>query len=223
MDERSKIEMNEFYSTRLKKYGVRPEALNFKTAEQQHKRFALLVDIEPISSKSSVLDVGCGLADFCAFLRKHGWKGRYTGIDINPDIIESVRKRFPKDDFFCIDILTDKFDEECDYVFCGATLEHRPKYSDVKDYLEQMVKKMFMLTKKGLAFDVFSNRVDYMDDDKLYIDPVNLLNFCYTLTNRVTLRNDFRPYEIMVYLYKDISKDSLNIYNMWTSPTPKII
>lgn len=223
MDEKSKIEMNEFYSTRLKKYGVRPEALNFKTAEQQNKRFALLTDIEPISSKSSVLDVGCGLADLCAFLRKHGWKGKYAGIDINPDIINAVRKRFPEDDFFCLDILTDKFDEQYDYIFCAAAIQHRPKYSDTKGYLEEMVKKMFTLTKKGLVFDVFSNRVDYMDEDKLYVDPIYLLSFCYTLTNRVVLRNDFRPYEIMVYLYKETSKDSLNIYKMWVPSTPEII
>lgn len=223
MDKKSKIAMNTYYSSLLDEYGDTIEALVYKTDRQQYNRFALLTDIGPISREGSVLDVGCGLGHLCDFLRKHGWKGKYTGVDINPDMVRSAKKRLPEDNFICKDILTEDFDKRYDYVFCGATIQHRPKYANPEGYLKQMVKKMFSLTKKALAFDIFSNRVDYTDEDKLYVDPMRLLSFCYTLTNRIVLRNDARPYEIMVYLYKEITTDSLNIYSNWIESPPRIV
>lgn len=222
MDEKSKIEMTKHYSDLLRMHGPTKEAMVYSSEEQQNKRYALLADVEVIAKESSILDVGCGLGYLCGFLRRYGWKGRYTGIDINPDMILAAKKRLPKDNFICIDILTEEFTEQFDYVFCGATVQHKPKYSNPNEYLEQMVKKMFSCAKKALAFDVFSSRVDYMNEDRLYVDPAHLLNFCYTLTTRVVLRNDARPYEIMLYLYKKVSKNALNIYRDWTPKQPSI-
>ncbi len=223
MDEKSKIKMNAYYSKRLKKYGPTKEAIVYKTETQQTNRYALLTAIGPIPKESSILDVGCGLGYFCDYLRRYGWKGRYSGVDINPDMIASAKKRLPSDNFICKDILTEEFNEQYDYVFCGATIQHRPKYGDHIAYVEQMVKKMFSLAKCALVFDVFSDRVDYMDEGNLYISPIRLLSFCYTLTNRVVLRNDARPYEIMIYLYREVSKNTFNMYRNWVPSVPKII
>ena len=223
MDEKSKIEMNTYYSGRLKEYGPTKEALVYRAAIQQTNRYALLADVEPMGRESSVLDVGCGLGYLCEFLRKYGWKGSYTGIDINPDMIRAAQRRLPNDHFVCTDILKEKFDENYDYVLCGATVQLKPKHEDHIAYLEQMIKKMFSLTRCALAFDVFSSRVDYQDEDNLYIDPLHLLRYCYTLTTRVALRNDHRPYEIMMYLYKKTAKNELNMYTGWTSREPRII
>lgn len=223
MDKKSKTEMNTYYSKRLKEYGPTKEALVYRAESQQKNRYALLADIEPIARESSVLDVGCGLGFFCEYLRRFGWEGRYTGIDINPDMIKTCKERLPNDNFICKDILTEGFDKQYDYVFCAGTVELRPKYGDEIKYLKQMVKKMFSLTKGALAFDVFSGRVDYRDEDKLYMDPARLLDFCYTLTNRVILRGAHRPYEIMMYLYKKVAKDAINKFIDWVPREPRII
>lgn len=223
MDDESKTEINKFYSDLLGKYGSSVESMAYQTPEQQKKRFAWLVDIGPLPRDSSVLDIGCGLGDLCRFLRGYGWKGRYTGVDINPDMIKAAKKGLPDDNFACKDILTEEFNEKHDYVFCVATIQHKPRYSNPYEYMEAMVKKCFSLTRKVFAFDVFSSRVDYMDDAKLYVDPARLLNFCYTLTGRVVLRNDSRPYEIMLYLFKDTAKDEFNIYRDWIPPEPRIV
>lgn len=223
MDKKSKLQMNKHYSKLLKKHGGTIEALAYKANEQQNKRFSLLTDIGPIPYKSSVLDVGCGLGHLCNFLRNCGWQGTYTGLDINSDMIAAAKTRLPKDNFICTDLLTDKFSDKYDYVFCAATLEHKPKYSSSDIYLKKMVEKMFSLAKKALAFDVFSVKCDYTDEDKLYADPLYLLNFCYTLTKRLVLRNDCRPYELMMYLYKEVSTDKFNIYRHWKTVPPRII
>ena len=223
MDEQSKLAVIEYYSELLEKHGPTPEAVVYRCPEQQITRYNLLADIEPLASHCSILDVGCGLGHFCDHLRKYGWKGRYTGIDINPDMISASRGRLPQEEFICSDILTEKFEQTYDYVFCGATVQIRPQYGDAQEYLEQMITKMFSLARRGLAFDVFSSRVDYHNEDNLYIDPQSLLDFCYSLTGRVVLRNDCRPYELMVYLYKEESVNDLNIYSTWMGPSPQIV
>ncbi|MFA5147162.1 MAG: class I SAM-dependent methyltransferase [Candidatus Omnitrophota bacterium] len=222
MDEKSKREMNTYYSGRLKEYGPTKEALVYRSDRQQTDRYALLADIEPMAKESSLLDVGCGLGFLCDYLRSYGWKGKYTGIDINPDMIKASQKRLPKDNFLCKDILTERFDEQYDYVFCAATVQLRPTNGDPVEYMQAMVKKMFSLTRGALAFDVFSGRVDYQDKDKLYVDPARLLDFCYTLTRRVVLRNDTRPYELMMYLYRKAEKDDANRFVHWMTRTPQI-
>ena len=222
MDERSRKIMNSYYSDRLKKYGPTKESLVYRSEDQQLKRYALLAAVEPISKDSSILDVGCGFGYFCDYLRKYNWTGEYTGIDINQDIIDEAKKRLPKDSFICVDILEETFDKKYDYVFCGATVQHRPKHVDPIIYLQNMVKKMFSCSMKAVAFDVFSGRAEFFKEDNLYIAPSDLLNFCFSLTGRVMLRNDSRPYEMMMYLYKNTDKDEFNIYKKWIAPEPII-
>lgn len=223
MDEKSKKDIDTFYSELLHKHGDSTAALAYKNSDNQEKRFALMADLGPVLKQGSVLDIGCGLGHFCQYLRKFGWEGSYTGVDISQDIITAAKRRLPEDNFICTDILTEEFNKQYDYVFCGATIQHRPKYSNPEEYLKQMVRKMFSLTKVALAFDIFSARVDYMDKEKLYMEPASLLNFCYTLSGRVVLRNDARPYEIMIYLYKEASKGEFNIYSGWKPQPPRIV
>ena len=212
MDILSKADMNEHYGALLAQEGPLPAAMAYKERRQQIQRYASLTNIEPIPAESSVLDVGSGLGHLCGYLRGHGWKGEYTGIDINSRFIAAAQDRLPDDNFMCTDILEDEIGKEYDYVFCGATVQHRPKYCDPQQYLEEMVRAMFGLARKGVAFDVFSDRVDYKRDDLLHVVPTRLLNLCYSLTTRVALHNEMRPYEIVVYLYKETEKDHPNIY-----------
>lgn len=159
----------------------------------------------------------------CDYLRSYGWEGRYTSVDISPDMIRIVKERLPKDEHLCIDILHNRLDRTFDYVFCGATLQHKPMHDSPKEYFSAMIYEMFRLAKRGVAFDCFSTRVDYMKDDNLYIDYGYLLELCYSITKRIVLKNDYRPYEIIMHLYKNESWDDSNIFNDWISPEPQII
>lgn len=146
-------------------------------------------------------------------MQQYGWNGKYTSVDINPDMIQVAKKRLPDAEYLCIDILQERLERTFDYVFCGATIQHKPRYDDAQKYFDNMVCEMFRLANRGVAFDSFSTRVDYRDNDKLYVDPMHLLRLCYSLTSRLVLRNDYRPYEVVVYLYKNESKNEVNIFN----------
>ena len=217
MDDRSKEEMNKYYSHLLDVHGPNLEALGigFETDDQQKQKFFLSSRESIPAAHHSILDVGCGLGHLCEYYRKLGWSGRYTGIDINSQMIEAAKKRLPKEEFLCADLLQDSFSKKYDYVFCISTIQHKPKYADGSAYLKKMIAAMFSITEKVLVFDAFTNRVEFMNDDNLYIDPVELLHFGLTLTNRLTLKHDYRPYQYMMRLYKDTSKNEQNTFAQW--------
>lgn len=223
MDPKSRKEISDYYSGRLKEFGPVKESLVYSSEEQQVKRYALLASIEPLHSTSSVLDVGCGLGYFVDFLRSHGWNGSYTGLDICEDMISAASKLHPEDTFYCQDILDNQYTAQFNYVFCGATVEHRPPFGDPTEYLKKMIAKMYALCNQGVAFDVFSSRVDYQDNDKLYIDPLQLLDFCHDITPRFKLSNEARPFELMMYLYKQHGYNDLHIYDDWCMPEIRVI
>lgn len=222
MTNQSMSDIIEYYANRLKKFGATKEALVYSDFAQQEKRYSLMCEVDMIDPHASVLDVGCGLGFFADFLRGKGWKGEYTGIDITQEMVDAAAQRLPGDFFYCSDIRDFQPKEIYDYVFCCATIQHRPQAVEPEQYVKDSVSKMFSLAKKAVVFDVFTTRVDYFEDHILYIKPGRLLDLCYELTPRLTLRNDCRPFEIMMYLYKMTQKDELNIFKEWRTTLGQI-
>lgn len=217
MDDRSKEEMNKYYSNLLDIHGPNVEAMGigFKTKDQKKQKFFLSSQAGALGSRHSILDVGCGLGYLCDYYRDLGWKGRYTGIDINSKMLEAAKKRLPNEEFLCVDILQEDIVKKYDHVYCISTIQHKPKFDDAALYLKRMIAAMFSLTEKVLVFDVFTDKVEFMNDENLYFNPAQLLEYCQTLTSRLTLRHDYRPFQYMMYLYKDTLKNEQNIFVEW--------
>ena len=81
------------YSDRLKKFGVSPKTLGWDSKKNQNLRFERLINSIDLTNLS-ILDVGCGFADFLSLILKKEIKIKYTGIDINLDLIKNVKKNF---------------------------------------------------------------------------------------------------------------------------------
>jgi SAM-dependent methyltransferase len=59
----------------------------------QRIRFQVMAEIFPLAGRT-LLDAGCGMGDFLAFLEEIGQKpAKYTGIDALPAIIDEARRR----------------------------------------------------------------------------------------------------------------------------------
>jgi SAM-dependent methyltransferase len=79
------------YETTLATHGTTARGVDWKDAEGQrlrHRQFLRLIECEP---DASILDVGCGYGDFLPFLRAHGHRGRYIGIDVAPAMVAAAR------------------------------------------------------------------------------------------------------------------------------------
>lgn len=168
--------------------------------ESQIKRFEILADIA-ILRNSSILDVGCGAGDFYGWLIQKYGKCEYVGMDIAPSMIKRARDQHPGIQFQVKNVLeVDCNIPQFDYVFASGIFNWKvPRH---EAYIRKTVKKMFVLAKKGTAFNVMSTFANFKNRDEYYADPGKLLNFCLGLSRRVIMRHDYMTHDMTVYIYK---------------------
>src|SRR5580698_2884517 len=94
MNDRDKDNIINRYNERLNRYGYSSETLGWGKKDRRKLRFHILSSQWNFDG-CSVLDFGCGFGDFYAFAIESGLKIDYTGVDINPDLINEARKVFP--------------------------------------------------------------------------------------------------------------------------------
>lgn len=224
MKEKSKKVINKYFNSfwndnYVKKHGLGPKLLHYKNMKQPYSLFKVVREL--ISLDDSILDVGCGYGFLYKFLRNNKWQGDYTGIDFNLRIIEYMKKEYPKLKFLHGDILNG-YKKKHDYVVCINTLVDATQHENNLKYVKDMIRKMFLISRKGVVFNVHSTKVDYRIKQLAYFDPIKLLSFCYELTNRVVLRLDYRKFEFMVYLFKNEAKGKFYFYKEWEAKKEKI-
>jgi len=82
------------YQKLLEEHGETYRALDWGSRESQQKRFEVLAGIG-VNKGDRILDVGCGLADFNAWLIENRPGVEYAGIDLTPGMVERAQTRFP--------------------------------------------------------------------------------------------------------------------------------
>ena len=185
----------EHHNKLFKEFNVSEKSLGYRTG--QSIRFQVLTEIGDLRN-ATILDVGCGFGDLCRFLEKKKLNVKYHGVDINQDFIDVAKKRNPNGKFEVRDIEKNPFTKKFDYVF-GAGIFTLASFKNVKP----IIKEQFRICKKGVAIDFLSTYVTYRDSPLFYINPEKMFKFAKTLTKRVTLRHDYKPYEYCIYLNKN--------------------
>jgi len=192
----------ELYQSLLAEHGDSFRSLDWGSRESQIKRFEILADVG-ITEGDSVLDVGCGLADFNEWLQKNRPGVNYSGVDITPEMITRAKARFPDVDFSNATIFDmGTPDGSFDYLVASGIFVFRKENPDF--YLLSTIQKMFSLCKKGIAFNSLSLWASKKTNEEFYADPLKITNLVRTLTSRVVLRHDYHPADFTVYLYKSL-------------------
>ena len=94
MDPIERATVLHYHRHRLAAHGSQaPEALGWRAAESQRKRFEVIAQVADFNG-CSVLDLGCGTGDLAAYLSERFSDLRYLGIDQMPEFIETARQRF---------------------------------------------------------------------------------------------------------------------------------
>lgn len=197
------------YNERLKKYGYNPQTLGWFEGRQP-LRFTILSEIGDFNN-CSVLDVGCGFGDLYGFLTKKFHDVQYTGIDINPRLIAIARTIYPGIHVMVKDFHEAVLDTQFDWVVSSGVFNDYA--SENIPFVQEMVKKMFVMCTKGVAVDFMSNYAGLKGKNTCYTVPEELFAFCKTLSKRIVLRHDYMPFEFCVYIYKN---DRINRQNVFT-------
>lgn len=187
--------LNERYSGRLKQFGNDPRTLGWDSQASQKVRFAIACQMANFKD-ASVLDIGCGLADFRTFLSESGNEcDRYVGVDINPDLLNECQQKYADDTFLSGNLLIDELPEataECGVMF--GVLNFRFSEIDNLEFAKSMIAAAFERVQNSLVFDLLTTVRDssYPEEDFVYYyDPSEILEFVISLTPHVSMRHDY--------------------------------
>jgi SAM-dependent methyltransferase len=192
------------YRERLQTHGAGIQALASGTVERRDIRFSVLSGIGEFE-ETSVLDIGCGLADFYAYLVGLGVNVRYTGYDITPEFVELAARRFPEAHFEVRDVENEGIPDKFDYVVSSQTFNNRLAHDDNRRVMQTVLEIANEAANRGVAFDMLTDHVDFREDRLFYYSPEEMFRFAKTLTKRVQLRHDYPLYEFALYLYPDFA------------------
>ncbi|MBP6882096.1 MAG: class I SAM-dependent methyltransferase [Candidatus Levybacteria bacterium] len=120
----------------------------------------------PLSS-SRILDVGCGTGDLAGYLSKKGLK-EYVGIDIFPMSVDLARMKYPAHEFIVDDFLTHEFKDRFTYVVFSGALAAILN-TDNYQMMELFLKKMWILSLKGVACNFITRENNQEKDEELFL------------------------------------------------------
>jgi len=195
------IKVAEFYNKLADRYNQNFKAGDHGTEELQAKKYSLLTELGDIDY-STILEVGSGVGLFYKHLEEQLYSFRYTGIDVSERAIRVASEHLPTIDFRKETILSDKFNEEFDFVLADG-LFNLNYGIDMIQYRNKVLIKMLKIAQKAVAVN-FNSIMTKNKDDKntVYFDPGETLNYCLSLNPKAVLRHEYLQDQFTVYLYK---------------------
>lgn len=190
------------YNERLAKFGVSPEALGWGGGkERQCKRFRAAMEFSLFQDRpvESVLDVGCGFGDFGAWLVECKSDVKYTGIDINPALVEEGRKRYGLD--LSVTDVAAVPDRSYDLVVANGIFNFQMQHEDHEAYIREMLGRFMTIARVGIAVDFLSTYVDFRHPGAFHCPETLVVDTIKARTKRYVIRNDYLDYEYMAYAY----------------------
>ncbi len=177
-------------------------ALGWKDTRSQLERFAVMaqaVDFE----RRSVLDLGCGFADFLIFLQRQTRVKYYIGLDQQRSFINAAQRRalateheFRCCDFSAIDL------PAVDVVVASGSLNYRSRETG---YLVAMINKMYQAARRDVVFNLLD--IDKVPESQLLqgYKKSGVVRFCRALCDDVSCIDDYCDHDFTIIMHKKTS------------------
>jgi len=199
MDDKQRQRIVDKHRDSLTRFGYHPNALYWSGRDIQEIRFEILAGIG-IQAGDSVLDVGCGFADFKLWSEKRGCPLKYTGIDLSPDILAEAQKRHPDATFHVGDMLDMTFHtQDFDWVILSGALNEQ--LHDDSAYAKAVIQRMYAVCRRGTAFNMLDARVIQAHDLHSQ-QPENMLHFCQSLCDDCVLHDSYLSNDFSIYMLR---------------------
>jgi SAM-dependent methyltransferase len=188
-----------FYTGLIERFGHDPRSCDYGTPGAQATKFRVLAGVTALAGRS-VLDVGCGFADWSDWLDREVGAVRYTGIDITAAMIDEARRLHPSLDLRVANVLDGDVEGPFDVVTANGIFYLLG--ADAPSLMQRIVTKMYDLCSVAVAFNTMSSWAP-ADPGEFAADPHETVEFCRSLTPWVTLRHDYHHRDFTVYLYRE--------------------
>lgn len=198
-----KAKQIEKYNAVAGAHGISSKSVLLDDPQTQYFRFyeiAKYLDLD--GSNKTLLDLGCGNAEFYKFLNFLGFRGGYVGYDINEMLLAQARSRFQNIVIRNADIMSEEIEDRFDYVVLSGLFN--VNVGQTLNWIHGFLKKMYALSSEVMVFNMISTHVTYRDEEMFYMDPAEILTFCIeNLSKRTTLAHHNLPYNYTVAVFKD--------------------
>lgn len=192
----------ERYVARFAEHGIDPQTLNVGNPEKYQRQHAVHMRIGPMDG-ATVLDIGCGLANFYETLTQRSQRVNYIGYDLVAPFITANRQRFPEATFRSIDISRDEIVDRFDYAVMCQVFNNRYNDADNGTVLRAAITKTFLAAARGVTVDMLSSHVNYTEDHLYYFSPEEIFSFAKTLTPYVSLLHNYAEHHFTIQLLKE--------------------
>jgi SAM-dependent methyltransferase len=190
-----------FYDGLVRQYGHDPRACDYGRPESQQVKFRVLSEVMPLSN-TSLLDVGCGFADFATYLQPRFPGLKYSGIDLCSAMVAEARRNQPELNIRVENILDASFDCKFDVVTANGIFYLLGEQA--WPMMQQIIERLYGLATSAVAFNSLSAwaKEEEQEAGEYYADPIKVVDFCRRLTPWVVLRHDYHPRDFTIYMYK---------------------
>ncbi|GAQ94206.1 methyltransferase domain-containing protein [Thermodesulfovibrio aggregans] len=196
MDELAKEYVIDFFTKRLIHFKDSPESVGWTRRGQLLRYETVLKLMEP--EDKSLLDFGCGKGDFYGFLKGKGIKCDYTGIDINPSLIELAKKKYPEAEFHVMDIENEPLDRVFDYTIAIGVFNLAVQ--DVKELMQRCLKILFQHTRERLILTCLNQKTKLKDICVTYFSKEELERIAKALTDNYQVIDNLIGDELFLIL-----------------------
>jgi SAM-dependent methyltransferase len=197
------------YESCLEKHGDNHLGVDWPNATDAEKRYRVMLEVIRPGAEVPValLDFGCGASHLYEYIARNDVKNLvYSGLDISPKFISLSRRKFPANEYHCVDILAaDTRLPSYDYIVMNGVFTEKRElpFDEMLAYFKSLVEEAFKRANRGVAFNVMSKQVDWEREDLFHLPLDTLADFVTKrLTRNFIIRNDYGLYEYTVYLYK---------------------
>lgn len=184
------------------RHGYHHNALYWSSREIQELRFHVLSEIG-IESGSSVLDVGCGFADFYRYLHRNGVEVEYTGIDLSPDLLKKGAELSPEIELFSGDLFEfSPKPDSYDYVTLSGALAEPMR--DEGKYAKRVIDTCYNACRKGFAFNMLNGDNTWIASrhDLQSFTPKEVKQWVSDMGTNCTQRTDYLDNDFTTFILK---------------------
>ena len=196
--------------TYLKSYGDSYKGIGRFKEEQALRSYQTMLElIQPKpEQETSVLDFGCGLSHFYAYIKESGLENiQYSGLDISEEFLAVSRQKYPDNHYYQVDLLEeDSSLPQFDYIIMNGIFTQKCdlSYEAMWEYFTTLLPRVFEHARIALAFNVHSKIVDWEREDLFHVPFDPLAKFLSDhLSRHFAIRHDYRLYEYTVYLFQE--------------------
>lgn len=190
------------YRQRIAEHGPTFASLNSGSEEKQAIRHGVHASALR-GANPSILEIGCGLADFYKYLLQHKRDCSYHGYDIVPEYIDECRRTYPEAKFTLRNVFIEGIEGVFDTVVMSQVLNNRYQKSDNMQVMQRALELAFEHTRVSVSVDMISTYVDFRNPDLFYYSPEEIFRVAKAISPRVLLRHDYRAFEFCIQLFHE--------------------